>query len=250
MKKYLSFLLVFVLLFACVPAMPVANAATFADCIQGETQAWSLDEDNAFTVSGAIVLAADITVDLVVLKPGASLDLNGYTLTANAVVVFNGGLIFDGGAACTGGGLLKVAKGNLTFAKNNGDVIPLWNGVDGYVFTKVSFQEMARAAGQAAAQYIFLPNMSNPEATALLTDGGADNGFKMKVSLVWSNGQTQQLYTYEDGFVEQVFASGGRLVFSLTITGIAGITDMAASAVIVTDSGAQAAASGKTVVSG
>ena len=250
MKKYLSFLLVLVLIVACVPAMPVANATTFADSIQGEEQAWQIDEDAALTVSGAVALAADLTVDLVVLKPGASLDLNGYTLTADSVVVFKDGLILDGGTACTGGGLLKVAKGNLAFANSNGNVIPVWNGVDGYVFTKVTVQEMTRATGQGAAQYIFLPNMSNPEVTALLTDGGLDNELKIKVSLLWNNGQSQQFYTYSDALVAQVFASGGRLVFSLNITGITDIADMVASAVVVTDSGAQVAASGKTVVSG
>ena len=84
----------------------------------------------------------------------------------------------------------------------------------------------------------------------LLVDGGVDNALKVKVCLTWNNGQCQQFYTYSNDLVAQVFASGGKLVFSLTVTGIADIEDMAASARIVTDSVAQVSSEGTAITAG
>ena len=199
---------------------------------------------------GTITLLSDVTADIVVLKPGTTLDLNGYTLTAELFAAMKGAKVLDGGEDCIGGGLLKIEKENLSLAQDNGGVIPVWNGVDGYIFTKVSFLQVAYPGGTGAAQYIFLPQLSNTEAAVLLVDGGLDNGLKIKVELTWNNGQSQQFYTYNDALVEKVFASGGRLVFSLTVTGIDGIGDMLASAVVVTDTGAQASNTGMALVGG
>ena len=214
----------------------------------GETVTESYDTlKDALTapISSAIniKLLADATVDTVVLKPGVTLDLNGHTLTADMLIAMNG-------AKITGDGILKIAKENLALDRNNGGVIPVWNGVDGYVFTKVSYQQMTKTAGDGTAQYIFLPTFSNTAAASLLADGGADNAVHIKVGLTWNDGQCQQFYTYSEELVSQVLASGGKLVFSLTITGIAGISDMTASAMIVTDSGAQATNIGTAIQAG
>ena len=231
-----------------VPETPVCSVTSNGE----ETVTYdSLEEALAETTSGTIKLLMDATADTILLKPDVTLDLNGYTLTADSVIVFNGAAITDGGNNCTGGGLLKVPEENLGFMRENGQgVIPVWNGVDGYVFTKVSYQQLAMAAGSGAAQYIFLPTFSNAEASALMADGGVDNGVQIKVSLNWGNGQSQQFYTYSDDLVQKVFDGTGRWVFSLTVTGISGITDMTASAVVVTDCGAQSAATGTTLIAG
>ena len=215
----------------------VGSYATFEDAL-------------AAVNNGTLVLLADVEANSVIVKPGVMLDLNGYTLTTDLLIAMNGAIVTDGGADCIGGGSLKIAKANLVLAQDNGGVIPVWNGADGYVFTKVSYQQLARTAGEGAAQYIFLPAFSNADAATLLANGGADNGVHVKVGLNWNDGQCQQFYTYQDTLVEQVFSSGGKLVFSLTITGIAGITDMTASAVLVTDSGAHGVAAGTAIVAG
>ena len=79
------------------------------------TQYNTLEEALLFATKGTIKLLMDTTADTVMLKPGVTLDLNGYTLTADSVIVFNSATILDGGTACTGGGLLKVAEENLGF---------------------------------------------------------------------------------------------------------------------------------------
>lgn len=208
----------------------------------------TLEEALAVATEGTVCLLADATIGNLIVRPGVTLDLNGYTLTANVAVAMNGAVILDGGENCTGGGSLKVAKGSLALSKDNGNVVAIWNGADGYIFTKVTYQQMTIPMGNGKAQYIFLPAFSNAEAKALLTDGGADNEFAIKVSLVWNKGQSQQLYTYEDAFMQQVFTSNGALAFSLTVSGIADIRGMTVSAVAVTDSGAQAAAEAVSII--
>ena len=70
---------------------------------------------------------------------------------------------------------------------------------------------------------------------ALLADGGADNGVAITVQLSWNNGACKQTYTFSEDMVKQVYSSfrngvAGK-VFQLTISGIAGISDMKISAV-------------------
>ena len=197
----------------------------------------TLEEALAVATDGTIKLLADATVETVALKPGVTLDLNGHTLTADAVVAMEGALVTDGD--CVGGGLLKIAKEKLALDKDNGNVIAVWNGVDGYVLTKVIFQQLGRYVDTGVAQYIFLPNFSNAEAVAFLADGGTDNGLEIQVHLTWNAGHSQQFYTYSDDLIKQVFDGTGRWAFNLTVRGIANITDMVANSVIVTDSGAK-----------
>jgi hypothetical protein len=161
------------------------NWAVVAINGQGETLYYqTLEEAAAATTEGAIYLRDDIAAGTVILKPGATLDLSGYTLTADYLFAMKGATVTDGGADCIGGGLLKIGKGNLALAEDNGNgIIPVWNGTDGYVFTKVTFLQMAKVAGLGVGQYIFLPRCSNAEAAAFLADGGLDNGLKIKVNL-------------------------------------------------------------------
>lgn len=252
MKRILSMFLAIALVLACTPALFFQANAAIAVCehVESATKYQSVEEALSAVNSGTILLLTDASAGTVALKSGMKLDLNGHTLTANLVVAMKGATIQDG-AACAGGGLLKIQKDNLAFAQgtDNG-IIPVWNGVDGYVFTKVTFQQMAKTAGAGAAQYIFLPRMSNADAAALLSDGGLDNDLKIKVCLTWNDGYSQQFYTYSDALVQQVFDGTGKWVFSLKITGIAGITDMVASPIAVTNSGAQITTTGTAITAG
>ncbi len=201
----------------------------------------SLEEALLVATDGVVTLQSDVSAGTVVVKPNVTLDLNGYTLYADALIAMNGAIVCDGGAACAGGGLLSVPQGNLALAKENGDgIVAVWNGVDGYIFTKVTFQQTTASAAAGKARYIFLPSFSNEDATALFADGALDNELSVKVCLSWNDGYSQQFYTYSDDLVKRVYDGTGSLAFDLTVTGMAGIADMVASPVVVTASGAQA----------
>ncbi len=228
------------------PSNIVKDNGTYAYTVSGWDQEITDCAGNAtYRATGGIMrLLKDTVVSTLVLRPNTTLDLNGKTLSADLLVAMNGAGIMDGGVACAGGGLLKIPRENLALDQDNGGIIPVWNGVDGYVFTRVTFQTLSRVADSGVAQYIFLPGLSNKEAISLLADGGLDNGLKIQVRLTWNDGFSQQFYTYSDDLVEQVFDGSGSKAFDLIITGIVGIEDMDASAVIVTDSGPQAIAKG------
>jgi hypothetical protein len=211
----------------------------------------TLEEAVSANTKGTIQLRDNVTAGTVILKSGMTLDLNGFTLTADYLVVMNGATMQDCGAECTGGGFVRINKENLALPVNNGDgIIAVWNGTDGYLLTRVTFQQMTRTAGLGAAQYIFLPRMSNAAAAALLADGGLDNGLKVKVSLTWNNGESQQFYTYSDVLVQKVFDGTNRWVFDLRISGVAGISDMVANPVVVADCGAEATFTAMQIVPG
>lgn len=246
MRRYLSFLLCLLLLL--LPAFSVYAVETPAnneggECLHiagGETKTYdTLEQALSVATAGTIQMLADASTGTVVLKPSVILDLNGHTVTADICVAMSGASVLDGGEACNGGGLLKIPKGNLTLLENSNNIVPVWNGTNGYIFTKVTFRQMAKAEENGVAQYIFLPVMSN-DAAALLGNGGQDNDLKVKISLTWNNGQSCQFYTYSDDLVEQVFDGTNQWAFYARIAGIADITDMVANAVVVTDTGAQA----------
>ena len=206
----------------------------------------SLEEALDAAISGTVILQSDVSAGALVVKPDVTLDLNGYTLHADALIAMDGATVCDGGADCTGGGLLSVASGNLALAEDNGNgIIPVWNGVDGYIFTRVTFGQTTGTVTAETAQYIFLPVFSNAEVTELLADGGVDNELSIKTSLTWNNGYSQQLYTFSEDLLKRVYDGTGSLAFQLTVTGISGIADLVASPVVATRSGTQATASGK-----
>ncbi len=252
MKRVFAIVLTLALMLSCAPAISMqVNAETYAAVHTNgnvQTQYKTVEEALNTAINGTITLLADASVDSVLVKPGVTLDLNGKTLNADVVFVFDGGTIQDGGENCTGGGLLKVSKENLMYAKNDAqNIIPVYNGTDGYIFTKVTFLQTTGASFADGAQYIFLPVFTNKAASALLADGGADNGLKIKACLTWNKGQSQQFYTYSEDLVKQVFDGTGRWVFDLTVTGITGINDMVASPMVVCDCIAQASTTGTAV---
>ena len=251
MKRYLSLLLCLFLLYqfgfqtaVCAVETPSNQESTGAECqhiVNGETKTYhTLEQALSAVTTGRIQLLADASASAVVLKPGVTLDLNGHTVTAELCIAMSGASVIDGGENCAGGGLLKVARGNLTLIENNGNVLPVWNGTNGYIFTKVTFRQMEQADEQGVAQYIFLPELSNGEAAALLANGGEDNDLRIKVCLTWNNGQSCQFYTYSDELVKQVFDGTDQWAFYAKIAGISGIQDMTVNAVVAADSGVQA----------
>lgn len=208
----------------------------------------TVEEAFAAATSGTIKLLGDVTVGNLILNSNVTFDLNGYTLTANVLLLLKNAVIIDGGEDCTGGGCLKIDKDNLVYAfGEEKQIISVWNGTDGYIFTKVTFQQISNDRGGGTVQYIFLPSFTNTEVTALLANGGLDNGLKIKVKLTWNNGTSQQFYTFDEELLKLVYDGSGNRAFQLTVTGIAGIPDIAASPVVAADTGAQATKDGLTL---
>ena len=242
MKRVFALLLCLCMVFTMVPA---ASAQTGNVClIHGETTTYydtveaALDE----AVEGSrIYLLTNVTAGQVIVKPGVFLDLNGFALTADLVVAADGS-IYD---ESNGAGKVIVKKENFAVVDSDNGQLPLWNPEDNcYIFADVNYQHMLNLAeDKSYAQYIFIPNFSG-EALELLKDGSMDNGVSVKVCLSWNKGASQQIYTFSQEMVDQVYGSAnanGTLgkVFQLTVTGIEDIRDMTVWAKVETATGGE-----------
>ena len=171
-----------------------------------------IGEEGYLTLDAALAAAeemGEVTVTLVdeidawniMVAPGITLDLNGYELRANYVVVFNGANIIDSSEANTG----KLAAGadSVSIGKNN-EQLPVWTG-DGYIFVTVSdFVEMTDADGV----YWFLPTFETI-THQYLAQGAESSRVKLAIRMNWtiSTGTAFQNFVYNDSTVAAVVNS-------------------------------------------
>ena len=225
-KKLIALLLCLCMALACIPAVCASGADSLEDALA------------AAKPGTTVTLQEDTTAARVVVPKGVLLDLNGHTLTSDFFVVVNGQL-FD---STNSTGKIVIPQDMLTIVGDNNGVLPVWDPNENcFVLAKATYQQMMRpAADNSYAQYIFIPNFDS-KTVALLADGGADNGVAITVQLSWNNGACKQTYTFSEDMVKQVYSSfrngvAGK-VFQLTISGIAGISDMKISAVAESTAG-------------
>ena len=163
-----------------------------------------------------VTLVDEVDAWNIMVAPGITLDLNGYELRANYVVVFNGGNIIDSSEANTG----KLAAGadSVSIGKGNAQ-LPVWTG-DGYIFVTVpNFMEMTDDQGV----YWFLPYF---EAIThqYLAQGADSSRVKVAIRMNWtiSTGTAFQNFVYNDSTVAEVvnsFANGNYgYAFNATVT--------------------------------
>lgn len=225
-KKLIALLLCLCMALACIPAV----CASGAESLEGALA--------AAKPGTTVTLQEDTTAARVVVPKGVLLDLNGHTLTSDFVVVVNGQL-FD---STNSTGKIVIPQDMLTIVGDNNGVLPVWDPNENcFVLAKATYQQMLRkAADNSYAQYIFIPNF-DAATVALLADGGADNGVAITVQLSWNNGACKQTYTFDEAMVQKVYSSfrngvAGQ-VFMLTVSGVAGISDMKISAVAESTAG-------------
>ena len=238
-KRLLALLLCLCMIVACVPAVSAATSNVISTSNNAQTGYDSLESALADAKSGTTVtLQKDITAGRVVVPDGVKLDLNGYTLTADFAVIVNGQLF----SSVSGKGKIIIPENKLTIVGDNNGVLPVWDPQNNcYILAKATYQQMMRVATDFSyAQYIFIPNF-DAATVKLLADGGADNGVAITVQLSWDNGACQQKYTFPEDMVQKVYSSfrngvAGQ-VFMLTVSGIAGISDMKISAVAESTAG-------------
>ena len=241
MKRVFALVLCLCMVFAMVPA---ASAATGnVSLSNGTTTSYfnSVEEALIAAEGGTIKLLADVSAGQIIIPKDFTLDLNGYALTADMLVVFNGKIVDSGE-----NGKIVVEQNLMKVIGDNDGNLPVWNAAEAcYTLTTVRYQQMIQVAEDlSSAKYIFVPNLDK-ETIALLADGGKDNGISVKVLLSWNNGSSQQIFTFSEELVATVYGSAnasGTLgkVFQLTVTGFAGIEDMTACAVVESTAGGKA----------
>ena len=176
---------------------------------------------------GIVKLIADAENGNLMIRPGITLDLNGYTLTADHIAVFNGANIVDNSADNTG--LLAVDSENVIIGANNSQM-PVWNG-SGYVLSAIDLASLCKLDGRVEITndqfgFAFHP-LFQTTATALLSDGAEDNNVTIEVRIRWKNslGDEYRNFVYNEDQVKTVMPTA-RGAFTLTVTGLSAITDI------------------------
>ena len=239
MKRIFAFLLCICMVFTMVPVVTAVNTGkVILSYENSKTYYDTVEQALAAAKGGTVSLQQDMTAGQVIVPKNVTLDLNGFTLIAGVVIVMEGQLA----DSKNGTGKLVVSEDMLAVTGDNGGVLPIWDPDNScYVFARPSYQQLMNVAEDLSyAKYIFVPYLDGV-TTAMLADGGADNGISVKVLLTWNEGASQQIYTFSDELVAQVYSGNYALVFQLTITGFTGIEDMTVCAVVESSAGGKSA---------
>ena len=214
----------------------------------GATSYDSLEE--ALTAAGqgqTVKLCVDATEDYVIIDPGVTLDLNGYTLTTDYVIGFATSALIDSSEENTG--KLVADKDSVALDRANGGYLPIYDSEQGaYIFTSVNI----RQTFTSATKYLFSP-VFETFAHGALAQGRDSSGTKVVVRVLWKDETygAVQSYVYKDSFVNEVMESYtnsindyAKAFSAVLIKSDADIKDYIVYAAIVSDTGVEIASIG------
>ena len=197
---------------------------------------------------GKLTLAKNVLDQGVInILPGATLDLNGYTLETEYITVYSGAFIIDSQTGDNKGMLVcdkdrviidtEVAVADESKQSNN--QVPVWtteNGVSGYVFLNYQFKDVKHYTKDNCLVYEF----------SFYTQAGAKHfasatscGVSVMVQLTWVNANGDlcvENVIYSDSQVQAVTGTGSGS-YILSISDYEGFSDMSFSAVVVSETG-------------
>lgn len=182
---------------------------------------------------GTVKLMENVsTDDLVIVRKGVTLDLNGMTLEITGygelMTSSTGAKVID---STVGEGLLKCSRDMLSLSAND-KYVPVWVEADaGYRFDLISTYRVATKVSDTQYKLQFWLNDLTPDCLLadMLADGGSDNGITVSAKMTWKNakGEERETYfTYTDEHVKEWSTNPAGRVFNLYVTGMDGCTDV------------------------
>ena len=229
-----------------VEPMSYGNAARIGD-VYFET----VNEAIAAASAGdTIELVNDATESMVLLNKGLTLDLNGFTLTADYFITLSGTQVLNSKTT----GYLQVPKTGINLHVTN-KYVPVWNNVDGYYLVDFGYGTGFSAAdGTAVYNFIARPRnggVVNNTVVELLKDGAKDNELEIHVRLTWQDADGNTVYqdfVYSEDQIGETYTNyAAGYVFKLSVTGYESFDSVTMNAVVVSDLGQEDAANVKTV---
>ena len=174
--------------------------AALADATAGQTIVLVGDVDYTTIGNGVIAILKNINIDL-----------NGYTLTANAFAQFAGGGIVDNGEVK---GLLAVPNGMLMLNRGTYPMLPVWNeSGTGYVLFNVKPQIEINKTGDSSFQIVTRPSINSGGVAneEVFGDGIDDNGLKFQIAIKYvKDGKIldniTEIFTFSDALVKTVYS--------------------------------------------
>lgn len=223
--------------YVCVNTTTGEQYESLADALEAAD-----DEISGVAGNETIKMMEDCSENYFIVPTGTTLDLNGRTLTAKAVSAVDGAHIVDS----TRKGLLRVAKQNIYLDESN-SMIPIWNTVDGYVFTNAVINDYGSSVGlkvdetSGVATFKFIPFFQD---TVLLKDGVVDNNLSVEIVANWApekeeDGNPYKYFVYGDVQIGQVVTANGKASLMLTVGGYKNFKDLTFTAKIISGTGVE-----------
>ena len=219
----------------------------------GERKFYTVEDALKAAVSGETVKVTDNVAENVTLivPAGVTLDLNGKNLEVNNATALPGGHIIDSfknrdsDKVLHEGGILKVGKNALILAADNSQ-IPLWNGVDGYVFSTVAFsnQKLTHDTENDTASVRFTPWFDYVDENYVMNDA-ASTGVKALIRSSWTvlnadgtvNGKANQDFVFDASQLQYIVQQQGKKAMSVTLQNVSAKMELTMTAMIVSDAG-------------
>lgn len=171
--------------------------------------------DGVVDTEVGLMLEQDVTIDELTIDPETILDLNGYTLTVNNLVVY--GSIIDTSENNAG----KLIAENVIFS--NMGYMPVYDSANGwYKFYEYTLENLGvRGNADGSVTYGFAINFVNAEAYDLLATSGS--GVTVNMNLAW--GENSRLFAFDAALVQQYAALQAkypvlRAAMMLTVSGL------------------------------
>ena len=182
----------------------------------GEKKFATLKEALEAAVAGeTVTLLADAEVDQLVLTSGVKLDLNGYDLTADYIVAFDGNAIVD---SASGVGLIKCT--HVRLAKNN-EQMPVWDeAAGGYRLFGMRSSQMFLSQSADKFEFLAKPLLGN-KANSVFMSQAETNGLTFKVRMSWTNAsgnEVHQDFTLKGEDLKTIYSQANQVV-SLKVSG-------------------------------
>ena len=182
----------------------------------GDVAYEKLEDAIAAAAAGeTIVMLADAELDVLVLNSGVKLDLNGFELSADYVVAFDGNAIVD---SAPGVGLVKSAY--VSLAKNN-DLMPVWDeAAGGYRLFPLKSSQMFLTQSADKFEFLAKPLLGN-KASSVFMSQAETNGLTFKVRMSWTNAsgnEVNQDFTLKGEDLKTIYSQAEQVV-SLKVSG-------------------------------
>lgn len=177
----------------------IADGKTFATFAEAVAAAYDADDL-------AVKLNADVAMDELIVPANLSIDLNGKTLTVDAL----SGSVTDSSAGNTG--LLAAERDTIVFSAKNADA-PLWDAAAGgyrfFDYLLEVFDEAEAVEGKPSSQKFWFKfhfytddacTELDQDAYALVA--GGNSGFKVATHMSWNGEALPSVYYGIDGDVD------------------------------------------------
>ena len=198
--------------------------ASYAVIVNGQGYETWAEGVAAVANGGTIKLVSDVTVDgnIIISDKAVTIDLNGYVLKADYVVLFTGSHIVDNGAVK---GLLELeSKDKLVLSTISYPMLPMWNEAEtGYVFvavTKLPVYEEAKGEDSFVIDFRPSVKQGGVDNKDVFGDGAADNNLEFTVMIErYKDGKLDDVETnvhIKDEVISQAYAGGYYLRLSVT----------------------------------